>query len=360
MSRRTRRRRGRVFSFLLAVCFACLPLGMSIVNAPAAHALSPCDLIPDPAARAICQAAGGSGIPGIPDPSSVIGGVVGAASQAVLLPILKQFTQAEMGAVTSVLQKEVDTINNNTVPTLTADWFKRQYAIVFGFGVFAALGIYYFRLGADARNTDFGGMANSFISLMAFFIVGVSLPVLVGAIVKVVDGSITPGMLSIANVDMTAALQKLESAMTTTISSNGTIDAILLPLITLFVAVIAGIVVLFELLFRMSMLYIFTAAEVFAFAMLVGRQWTIAVFQRITMGLVGLILFKLIMAIIFMFSFGILSGAETGIDAILIGAVLCALTPILSWHAYKRIAGHDIRVMPAFAHVQKFATMVAK
>jgi hypothetical protein len=76
------------------------------------------------------------------------------------------------------------------------------------------------------------------------------------------------------------------------------------------------------------------------------------------MGLVGLILFKLILAFVFMTGFGILSGAEVGADAILLGAVMCLLTPIISWQAYKRIAGHDIKVMPVFNHVQKFATTV--
>jgi hypothetical protein len=363
-SRPRNRRWQQVKSALLAVFIVISPVGVSIATPAPAHAISldPCSLIPDKTAREICDGTlknvGGNltGLPGVPLPG--LGDVTGAVANQVLTPLLNQFTKAEADAVISVLGNQVDFVNKSTTPVFSSDWFIRQYALVFGLGAFVALFLFVTRLGVDVKNMDLAGLANTFISTIAFFIIGSLLPLMVGAIVKFTDGVLTPDLLSVAGIDAPTTLKNLENAMSHSLTESGL--AILLPLIVLFFGVIGGVLVEFELIFREAGLYVFTAAASIGLALAVGREWTMESAQRIFMGLIGLILLKPLVAFVLMVGFGILLDPSSTEEPFFLAAVMCLLAPFISWATYKRIANHNVQVTPALKQAQRLFQSAAK
>jgi hypothetical protein len=353
---------------VVIVLAMCLTASVPIVKPPTAKAGigSPvpsfaCDLIPDGIARKICKAGTDpvgttfNAIPGIPSASSIAGDVAGAIVQ----PILNQIASAEADAVASVLQNEVKFVNATTTPALSADWFTRQYAIVFGMSLFLGLGMFYLRIGAAAKDQEAGEMVSAGWAVLTFLIVGALLPALVGLAVKACDEVIAPGWMNVAGQSATDTLNNMRVNFRESISaSNNPVTPILLPLIFLFFGLIGGVLVEFMLLFRDGMVYLVTAAEVVALAAWVGGRWGVNSAFRTTMTLLGLVIFKVIVAFILVMGL-LLFGAHDGTSPVLLGAVILLMVPLLSWAAYRSVTGHTFRNVPNdYAMNQARALMV--
>lgn len=320
---------------LLLIVTMSVPM-VTVVNTAPAVAAIPCNLIPDPALKLVCEAGKVAAplIP-IPTPVEVAGNVAGSAFEAAAKSLLKM----EVDAVISVLQSQINYINKATTPALTADWFLKQYALIFGMSTFIALGNFYLRIGQSVKNLDAGDAGEGIVAIIAFFIASASLPFFVGAAVRICDGVIAKGLLDSALLDTGAGMGKLINNLQVYEFSG----AILIPIFLLAFGVIGGVLAFIELAVRELLLYLVTALEVFAFAMFVGKKWGIETFKSITFTLVGLIFFKVIMAFILLFGVQLLGSGQGTTDAIVLGSMICLLVPVLTWAAYKKISNTQMQ-----------------
>ncbi len=358
-----------VFAMLL-ISASVIPV---VITAPPAQAQVlyqvSCDGLPDPITRGICRGgstvvdggravveAGGDllgSLPSIPSPTEIVSDLV----EDAVTSILNQFAKAEVSAVAWVLGKQAEFINDSTTPTLTADWFKKQYAVVFGLGVVAAIILGYSRMAAGMKNQSAAEVSSAGFSLLAFLTLGGFLPLLVGGLVAAMDGPVTQAFLDATSSSGTQMLTDLREEMVTSI--DGALDFILIPIIILIFGILGGVFAILQLFFREGAIYVFTAAEVLAFAMWVGGRWTNEIFEKVSMGLVGLILLKPIMAFIMWFGIGLL-GSGGGADPIILGAVVTATIPLLSWAGYRGIAHHDIHPLSSFARGMNYLKLVKR
>ncbi|MBA3757316.1 hypothetical protein H0X09_00390 [Candidatus Saccharibacteria bacterium] len=334
---------------LVFLCVTTITASRSMVapeEAKAASNVPPesCASIPDPMMRKFCEAPPAQFIPGIPNPVDLVTGAVSAAAGAIVEPIFNQIVQAEAKAVLSVLNEEVEFVNSNSTPVLTSIWFTGLYKIVFGLAVFLAIGLFWVRFTEGAKNQDVEDMGNTGLAILLFFLLGATMPGIVGGLVEGFDNKIAPAWMNVAGENATATLKGLETDFNEELSaSNNPIVPIVLPLIYLFFGVIGGIVLQIMLLFREGMLYVVTAAEVIAIAGWVGGRWGINMLERTSMALIALILFKCIVSFILVVGLALMNAKE-GASPILLGTVTLLSVPILSLMAYKRISGHDIEV----------------
>jgi hypothetical protein len=326
------------------------PAKAGVPGAPGVPGIpSPCDLLPDGASRDICNAANDpvgtaiGAIPGVPNPTDVINGVTGSVANAIVQPILQELVNAERDAVLSILNHQIEFVNSTTTPQLGADWFIRQYQIVFGMAVFIAIGMFFFRTGISAKDGDPVELGNAGLAIMIFFIVGAVLPPIIGGLVKIMDGTIAPGWMDIAGESAATTLQDLRIDFTDPGAGNNAVVPVLLPLIFLFFGLIGGVLVELMLLFREGMLYVVTAASVITLGMWVGGRWGASAFYRSIMALIALILLKVIMAFILVIGLLFL-GSDSGASPVILASVMLLLTPVLSWAAYKKISGHNMNV----------------
>jgi len=335
---------GLLLMFILVMCLGAAKPAISPPAAQAGIIPSPCDLIPDGAARKACQAATNpvgtavGAIPGIPDPSDVVGDV----AEVIVQPILNQIAKAEADAVVSVLEDVSKFVNNSTTPALTASWFLHLYAIVFGLAIPIGVVLLYTRLGIAVRDTEPGAAAGAFFRFMALLVLGGLIPGVVGLVVVAMDTGLAPAWMSSAGADANKSLHDLSLNMDKSVSfSNNPVTPILLPLIFLFAGVIGGILMELMMLFREAMLYVVTATEIVAAALAVSGNSDML--RRTTQKLGVLCLFKVIVA--FILTIGLLMLGSSGVPYIL-GAVVLVGTPVISWAAYQNWGNHPIRFLP--------------
>lgn len=344
----------RLLRLVVAVMIVSAMAGTALLcSHPAQAAIpglpGPCDLLPDGTARDICKAANDpvgtaiGTIPGVPNPSDVISGVTGSVANAIVQPILQELVNAERDAVLAILKHEIEFVNSSSTPQLGADWFIRQYQIVFGMAVFIAIGMFFFRTGMSAKDGDPVELGNAGLAIVIFFIVGAVLPPIVGGLIKIMDGIIAPGWMDIAGESAATTLQDLQVDFTDPSVTNNAVVPVLLPLIFLFFGLIGGVLVELMLLFREGMLYVVTAASVVTLGMWVGGRWGANAFYRTVMALIALILLKVIMAFILVIGL-LLLGSQEGASPVILASVMLLLTPVLGWAAYKRISGHNMQV----------------
>jgi hypothetical protein len=219
--------------------------------------------------------------------------------------------------------------------------------------------MFYLRIGAAAKDQEAGEMVSAGWAVLTFLIVGALLPALVGLAVKACDEVIAPGWMNVAGQSATDTLNNMRVNFRESISaSNNPVTPILLPLIFLFFGLIGGVLVEFMLLFRDGMVYLVTAAEVVALAAWVGGRWGVNSAFRTTMTLLGLVIFKVIVAFILVMGL-LLFGAHDGTSPVLLGAVILLMVPLLSWAAYRSVTGHTFRNVPNdYAMNQARALMV--
>ena len=341
-------------AWLLLAVFICTIIATTaaaLTSPPAAKAgipsiPSPCDLIPDNAARKVCEAATNplgtaiGAIPGIPSAQEVVGGL----AEGIVEPILEQIAKAEIKAVAAALKAQAGFINSTTSVSLTKPWFLGPYGLIYGLAVFLAVALFYSRLAVAIKNSDPAAAGHAGFAILVFMIGGGFIPSLVGWLVHLFDNVMTPGWMAIAGNSTNETLNGLVEKLTDDPSLVSSVGAILLPLLFLFLGLIGGIVLEIMFFFREGMLYIFTAAEVVALALWVGRWWGADMVQRITFSLVGLILFKFIAAFILVIGLT-LFGSSDG-SPIILGTVTLLMVPIMSVWAYRRISGHYISAQP--------------
>jgi len=336
---------------LVFVLVMSLSAAKSAVTPPPARAgiiPSPCDLIPDGAARTACKAVTDpvgtavGAIPGIPSPTDVVGDV----ANAIVQPILNQVAQAEADAVLYVLKETTKFVDTSTTPVITANWFLRLYAIVFGMAIPLGIIMFYMKVVAGVRDQDLGGIGASFFSLMGLITLGGLLPGVVGLLVIEMDNKVAPGWMSTAGASASDSLNNLGVDFSKSISaSNNPVIPILLPLLFLFFGLIGGLLIELMLLFREAMLYVVTATEIVAMAMVVSGRWGADSFWRTTRRLAVLCCFKPIVA--FILTIGVLLlGSGGGAPPALMGSVVLLMVPILSWAAYRNWGDHPIQFLP--------------
>jgi hypothetical protein len=319
----TRRRRRFLIVLLLTI------LGVLALPAIAQAAPSPCDLIPDPSARETCLKAQQVVAP-LP---TLVSDITGSS---IVQPILQGIVRAEADAVAAVLTKMIDYLLSSTTPDMTQDWFIEQYVLVGGVAAFLALFAGFGRMGVATKDQDAKEFGSAIASVVVFFIAFPLIPPIVTFFVMIADGPATEMFMKRAGDD----LLKTVKLLTTELAKQDFGDAVLLPIIALILGVLGGVVTWIMLFFREAALYIYTAAAIFGLAMWVGGRWSNGMFKRIILSLIGLILFKPIMAFVLVIGVGLMGSGET--EPALMGATLCLLVPLISWGAYKRIANHDI------------------
>jgi hypothetical protein len=341
MSLRARRRRSKRHLQVVARLVIVLGIlagtsGVELAVPHRADAFNVCSFDPDPITRSLCNKTPlkGVNIPGLPDPTSIIKDV----GKALLGPLLQQLAQYEADAVVKTLSNEADYINKGSTPQLTAQWFKTQYAVVFGIAVLIAIFLLYGQTAAGVFHQEPGEVVAAWVKFVAFILIGGVLPLFVAAIVKVVDGPITAGYLAQGTTAANSSLSKIEDSLTNHLD---VVRAVLLPIVILFFGLIGGVLSALLLALREGALYLFTASEVISLALWVGNRWTGKAFTQNTMALIGMILLKPILALILNIGLGML-GANQG-DPVIYGALVCLLIPFVGYAAYKRIAHHDIQ-----------------
>lgn len=362
-TQRRRRRRSKWHCFLLVVAFIVAGNSVMVIQtatAPPASAagiglLDKCDFIPDPGVATFCKIGkglnGGKPITGVPTPGKILNQVAGSAIDSAL----QDFTKAEAKAVSAVLGKMMSAINNHTVPSINAEWFAAQYAILFGMAVFLALGLGLARAATGIKNQDAGEVVSAFGGILGFLLLGGLIPLIVDGAVHVLDGTVTGGFLDLISQSLKNSLVDMEHNLT----DVNVVDAVLIPMLILLVGVVMGIVTLLELYLREGALFVFTAAEIFGLALYVGGRWTKSAFNRISFGLGGLISLKLVMAIILSLGIGLLGSGSGGSDPVILGSITCLMVPVLSYGYYKLVTKHDPQVKKAYQGAKRAATKVA-
>jgi hypothetical protein len=312
-----------------------------------------CDLIPDATARKICKAAadpiGTTGaaigsIPGIPDPTDVIGSAVSAAGNAIIKPLLFSITSAEADAVGQALKAEAKAVNATTQTNLTADWYRKQYEVVFGMAVIIGLMMFFTRLGSAAYRQDAAGVGAGSAHFLGFLIGGALLPGIVGTAVQFLDNQVAPAFMNNAGASATQILDRLPNDINHNLTTVNSLGALLLPLIVLFFGVVGWVLLELMFFFREGMLYLVTASTVVLWGLYVsGRQAGSAVFNNSILLLITLMFFKVIAAFILVISLG-LFGSQEGIQPVILGTVMLLMLPFLLWMTYQ--ARHNIRFVP--------------
>lgn len=314
---------------------------------------SPCDLIPDATARKICKVATDpvstagaviGSIPGIPDPTKLVGNALSAAGNAIVKPLLFSITSAEADAVGTALQGEARAVNATTQTNLTADWYKKQYVVVFGMAVLLAVMMFFTRVGTAAYNQDAAGVGLGSAHFLAFLIGGGLLPGVVGTAVLYLDNQVAPAFMNSAGASATQILDRLPNDINQNLSTIDSLGALLLPLIILFFGVIGWVLLELMFFFREGMLYLVTASTVVLWGLYVsGRRSSDALFNNSVLLLITLMFFKVIAAFILVISLG-LFGSQEGLQPVILGTVMLLMMPFLLWMTYQ--ARHNIRFVP--------------
>jgi hypothetical protein len=314
-------------------------VGVELAVPHRADAISVCTFLPDPISRAVCKKTpiNKLSFPGIPTPSSI----AKSAAKAILKPLLQEAAKEEANAVSSVLNTELGFINSHTTPALSADWFTTEYEAVFGIAVFVALYMFFGRFTVGVKNQDFGELGITFASIVAFLVGAGLIPAIVSGLVKAADGPFTKGWLNLAGQTAESKLKVIENALTNDFNA-ASITAIFVPLLLLFFGLIGGILSILLLFLRDGALYLFTASEVLTFALWVGGPLGYGAFAKNTKALFGLILLKPIMAFILVVGIQIFTSGQ-GVDAFILGSLICLMVPFIGYTAYKRISGHEVQ-----------------
>jgi hypothetical protein len=343
-------RRTTKAAVLLAVFFTITTAGVvlpMIRPAPTAEAsilTAPCDIIPLGILKKVCSV--GSGVVGsIPDPikavGGIIGGAVGSVANAIFRPLLQLIANAEAGAIVGTLKGMANGVIKATAPQLTAKWFLDQYAIVLGMGVFLALGLFLGSLGEAVANQDLATGFSSGLILLAFLLLGGTIPFLVGALTRVCDLTIAPGMMNASGDTFQHVLRGLGTVDFTkgfSVTNNiGT--ALLTPIVVMFVGVIMGVVVAFMDVFREAALYLTTAAMAITTAMTVSGRWGPDAFNRNLRVLLALVFFNVYYALIMSFGVSMFASNSTK-SPVILGTAIIMLAPILAFWTYRAISRH--------------------
>ncbi len=346
-TRRTRRRTRRWVLAVVAVVVG-LVLAPTVAAAMPSDQIGPCGLITDPAARATCE-----------NVQNVVSPLAGVANQvldsSIVQPILQGIARAEAEAIGTMLLKMYDYLNSSSTPDLTASWFLQQYAIVLGLSFFLMFFTGYGRAAMGMKNQDIGEVGKASGSMIVFFIVAPTLPFLIMAIWKATD-PVTQAFMHTAGQQLNQVLAEVSASL----AKANFADAILLPLLVMLLGTLGAAITWVMLFFVTAALYIFTAAEVVGLAMWVGGRWTNDMFRRTTLSLIGLLLFKPIMAFTLAIGVGLLGHNDGQAEPVLMGATICLLVPIIAWMAYKRIANHHINEGAIWARMRGVARAVAR
>lgn len=305
----------------------------------------PCSLIPNKTARAVCRAATNpigtaADAIGIPSPTQVVGDAVAAGAKAIVKPILVQVTQIEGDAVVATLKKLNSFTNNATTPDTNAEWFKRQYALLFGLASAMAVLFLILRLGAarlDPTETGKGGAA-----ILTFIVLMGMMPAAVAGILKLTDDTFTPKWMELFANNGDTTLSNVETKMVDDLSVIGAVAALLIPLIILFFGLLASVVFTLMLTLRYEVIFILTGLLPVAAAFSVGGRLGGQTLSKVSYGLLGWILMKPAIAIVLTFGLATMTQGG-GAEPITLGAVILILSIAVPWKLTQAISNHNIR-----------------
>lgn len=381
MSARGRKKGGQ----RLAAVFVCVLFGALIVpmaNPPQAEASalsnipglpSPCTFIPDGALKDICESPGkslagavtGKNLPSMPSPGSVLGNVAGQVANNTFGKLLEEIVQAEAGAVVNALKAQSEYIVSSSTPSLTSNWFLKQYGVLFIFGIYLASGLFFGRLGDAMANADAAVLFKAGGTLVLFLLIGGALPWLVQSVTNVADKQIAAGLLNSAGNDFRETLNELGRIdFTKSLSDpgNNPAAALLAPAITLFFGVLMGIVMKFMLFFREAALYAVTAWMAISMAMAVAGRWGSNMVHASSMTLLALVFFNCAAAVIMTLGVGMF-GANAEVakaDPIILGVVVISMMPILTYIWYRKLASHQVNTQSAMVAIAWMRKMAAR
>lgn len=307
-----------------------------------------CSKIGDPVQKRVCEGLtqGGPGghMPSLPSVGQTISAAIDPldALQAAMPSFVKSWLQgmakAEAQSVASSLNSLIKNVNNSSVPNLNAHWFEIQYAPLLAIALYLAFS---FLISRSARATRQGDPVEFGKGLAAFAIFVVSagfIPSVVNRLTYVCDEVIAPAWLASAGSNIQSVLTNVATEMT---KQNHYTEQLLMMVIILFGAVLAAAALALEFFVREAALYLFTIAFLFSYAMVVGGKWEFAKFWRTAAGLVGLIMFKVLAAIILTLAVGMLGHPSGNTNPVIYGGLIIMILPWLTWMAYKWISGHN-------------------
>jgi hypothetical protein len=318
--------------------------------APTAEALpGPCSLLPEPA-KTICQntvpGGGGPAIPNIPGIQSPVAKVInkasGAAANAIVKPIITEFTSFEVDAMGALLKGQAAVISQTTKPNLTTSWFIGLFALIAGGAVVLGAGMLLPPLVESAKEGDPEPIGSAAFTFVVFFCFVGFLPFLVAVLVAIFDNFAAPRTMELAATELKINLTStLDFTKPMTLGNN-----IIAPLLVPFFAGLLGFVggfftwMLFGV--RELVLYVLVIAEAYAWAMTVSRRWGGDMLVKTSMALGAWILLKWFMAILMVITFGMISSGDA--STMTQGMFALIGMPILLWLFIKAMASHRVSV----------------
>jgi hypothetical protein len=318
----------------------------------AALSLDPCKLIPEPLARHLCEvgkkAATGS-LP-IPNPVSIIPGAIGDAAQSGINSAVTWLTDQFATGVLWVLKQEYTFVNDSTTPKVNQPWFVGGlYGLVFGMGVYVALAALVFESGAAVQERNPRRAGDALIKFAVFWIVGLSLPLIVGSVVYVCDHYFAPLWMQYAGAHAKVDIHNMSKSITKELSSTsaGAGLPIVMPFIFGIIGVLGGVAMEALLIVRDGVLYLLTAAEIVVLGLWVSERLSGEALQRTTLMLGAWIGFKVFTSFILVVGL-LMLGAGDGFSQMMVGAVICCLTPYFAYKTLKWIARHDMSAAATF------------
>ena len=303
----------------------------------------PCDILPSGAAEKICDVATDpageaiDAVPGLPNPSEVIGNAIDSATRS----FLEEIVAAEAEAVAFALVGMVKVVDSTTDPDFTQEWFIEQYRWVFGMAVLLALILGFSRFASGVGHKNTYEMSKGIGGLAIFVVVGGAIPLIVAIVTRFFDSVATEWMLS-RDGDTEKELQALSSSLVES-SAVGGVGAVFLLLLVLFVGAIGALGM--ELIFylRELALYVVTIALVVALALRIGGKWSGEAFERVVLTALALAMLKFMAAVILVTGLNLASQAEDAVDVAFLATALLLGFFVLLFAGFRLVSRHDVR-----------------
>jgi hypothetical protein len=370
MSTTQARRTGGRLGLFVVVFFVVLSITSAkpLVDPPKAEAFphlpSPCSLVPINPVRKACHRGENSpagrllpipgigpvpGIPGLPDPTHIVGGAIDKAAQATIGAAINWLADQEAQGMLWVLKQEYTYVNNSNTPKVNQGWFVAGlYALVFGMGFYVSIGALAFEMGSAVQEKNPRRFGDAMIKLVVFWGVGLSLPALVAGLVWALDTAIAPLWMQYAGANTANTLNHMHVNFNKELTpTNNPIIPIIMPFIFGIVGLLGGVAMEFLLVVRDSVLFLLTAAEIIVLGLWVSERLSGNALQRTSLMLGAWCGFKVYAAFALVVGL-LLLGSQSGFSAILVGAVICFLAPYIAWRTVKAIAGHQMSIRASF------------
>lgn len=308
---------------------------------------SPCDAIPDSTARKICKAVSNPagtaidaipGIPGVPN-------ISGTVAKYTVDPILERLAQVTGGYVLRVWKSEQAYINSSTTPNLNQNWFVHMFDWFFWYadiiaviGLFAAVVI-------DVWRVNLSNVGWAFARYTFFVAFIATLPQLVNSVSLVMSSEVTPQILALANQQSNNLFNSVIAKANHDLGGTGDVYAAFGLLLVGGIGAVVGLIIKIILNLVVLGIYFYTLTAALSFAAFVFGRSGSALFIKNLLILGALIMFKPIMALVFLMSLSIANSPHPGSDTITMVVALMIGTLAIPVAVYRMASNHQVNAV---------------